>query len=51
MQSDILNDMMPISREYLLKMMRESCVNVKTNFKVKEITKDASDRVKIKKVN
>lgn len=41
MQSDILNDMMPISREYLLKMMRESGVNVKTNFKVKEITKDA----------
>lgn len=41
MQIDILNDMMPISREYLLKMMRESGVNVKTNFKVKEITKDA----------
>lgn len=35
MQSDILNDMMPISREYLLKMRRESGVNVKTNFKVR----------------
>lgn len=40
MQQDILNDMMPMTRECLMNMLHESGVQVHTNFKVKEITQD-----------
>lgn len=41
MQSDIAKDMMPISRVCLVEMTAQAGVQVKTNFKVKEITEQA----------
>ena len=41
MQNDILNDMMPLTKVCLVEMLAQSGVQVKTNFKVKEITENS----------
>lgn len=41
MQSEILNDMMIMTKVCLLEMINQAGIQVKTNFKVKEITEDS----------